>query len=283
MKSIMRTAYGAAVQTHLYTGIPFVVQPHTTLNEKLNILATQRPTSTVFPQLKYFCIGNGGHRPEVINGMSKFVKVQHTPTNASPFKMIPFVLREPGNDLTATERARYALRREETYNGTRYIAYYLRRLDYSKRKVTMELVEALENGTVTSTPFVPNSSNLNPTPQPIHPTGVSLVTGESIQTTTTVEMEFTEKDCEELRNVGNIMYADEDLGAISEVGLVSGVDRSITVNNPNGSFTFNEVIAAQVCHLNNTYHTPTISDMGFTIRVAIGSSEPLYHLTNSRT
>jgi 5-oxopent-3-ene-1,2,5-tricarboxylate decarboxylase/2-hydroxyhepta-2,4-diene-1,7-dioate isomerase len=48
-------------------------------------------------------------------------------------------MRPLTSDLSASERANYALRREETHNGTVYACYYLRRLDLSSVTPTLEL------------------------------------------------------------------------------------------------------------------------------------------------
>lgn len=281
MKTIMRTAYGSAVQTHLYTGIPFVVLPHTTLNQKLNILPSTLPPSNSFPQLRYFCIGKGGHRYTTSNGEPKITSKQHKPTDAAPFDMIPFVLREVTNDLTPTERARYGLRREENHNNKQFYAYYLRRIDYAKFKVTMDILDTASDGSVTTTPFVPNSSNLSPVPQVINPSGVNVVGSEHIRVLSKIQLPFTAKDCEELRNVGNIKFSDPELAVVSEVGLVSGVDSTVQIQQPGqGQITFNEVLAAQLCHISTTYHSPVISDSGFSIDLAIGSAEPMWTKTS---
>lgn len=279
MKSIVKTINGAFVQTCLYTGIPFQVIPHTTLNEKLGILPDIKPISC--PQLKYFCVGIGGHTVGVANDIPKLEPVQHVATDCSPYHLIPLVVREPNNDLSPTQRARYCLRKEISVNNNSYIAYYAKRLDYSAAKISTNLLQTVD-GTTTVTPYIPDSSNLNPKPRPTAPEGVNILEAEHIEVSTNVSIVFDEKDTEELRNVGNILFSDPQLASISELGLVSGVDKEISINDVNGgTFTFTEVVAAQCCHLNTTYHNPIIDDAGFSIDISLGTTEPLYVLKPS--
>lgn len=281
MKSLIRTAYGVYLQNCLYSGQPFQMLPNTTLNEKLNIQAGVEPPSLYYPQLKYFCIGNGGHMSSIgANNIPKSVPTQHLSTDASLFKPMPFVLREPNNDLTPQERALYALRREEEYNGKRFIAYYLRRIDYTLAKTEMKVFQVDEKGNrVSEAPFTPNQSNLNPVPQQISSSGLNVIKGQYISVMTNIDLTFTPDQCLELANVANVMYADEELAIVSEVGLVSGLDKNITIatqQNANSSFT--EVIAAQVCHIAHTNHSAMTDDLGFTISLSVGATEPLFKL-----
>lgn len=282
MKALTRTAYGVYLQNALYTGLPFQMFPNTTLNEKLGILEGIAPPAHHYPQLKYFCIGNGAHR-YVTNAqnLSKPMPLQHLGTDGSLFKPMPFVLREPNNDLSPQERALYALRREEDYNGKRFIAYYLRRLDTAASKTEMIIMEVDEKGNrLRERPFIPDKSNLNPIPQELSSSGLNIIKGQYVSVKTHIELEFTAEQCEELRNVSNIMYADEGFAIISEIGLVSGLDKNITIAGTGlaGGSQFNEVISAQVCHIAHTYHSAVYADVGFTIDLDAGATEPLFKL-----
>lgn len=281
MKQVTRTAWGAGVQNHLYLGLPYQRVKHTTLNEKLDILADEDPTVTEYPKLGYFCIGAGGHRVEMINGMPAIVPEQHSAVDAAPFSMIPLIMREPNNDISPTKRASYILRKEINVNGTTYIAYYGRRLDTSKMKIRYELVQIVD-GKETVTPYVPDSSNLNPKPKPISPNGVVVLDAEHVRVTTDISIIFDSSDTAELRNVANLLFNNEYLAIVSEIALCSGVDRDITLNDPNqGKFTFKEAISVQCCHFNATYHSAITSNEGFTIGLSVGSGEPLLTLEES--
>ena len=280
MKSITRTAYGAYLNNCLLQGLPFKVIPNTTLNEKLGINKQQSLglPQDHYPQLRYLCIGNKGHRVELSNTIPKIKPVQHHSTDAAPFGMIPFVLRELDNDIPPGTREKYALRRQETYNGQDYIAYYLKRFDFSKSKVEMWL-SSVENGVKNVIPFVPNASNLNPEPQAIANSGINVVDAKYVEVTNEIEIIFTPEDCEELRHVANVMFNDEELAIISEFGLVSGFDTRMQVSHQGNQITMNEVLAAQMCNVFSTFRSCYIDNLGWRILIKIGSNLPLWFTT----
>jgi len=279
MENITRTVYASYLQTCMLLGLPFVVKDHTTLNEKFSIQAGVLPDISTKPTMRYYAIGNGGHRMIVGgNGLSKPDPVQHRATDAACFNHIPFVLREPTADLTVTERAKYALRREETHNGVRYIAYYLRRMDLTGVVPAMEY-KTVQDGETVTTPFVPSTANLNPTPPVLNPSGVNLTTGDYTTTTAKVQLSMTPAEVQELLNVANILYNDEGYAIISEVAASSGVDKIVTSPGP-GSTTinFNDAIAVQVCSHMNTFFPLKFSNNGLDLLLDVGATEPLFSL-----
>ena len=77
-----------------------------------------------------------------------------------------------------------------------------------------------------------------------------------------------------------VMYNSEDYAFISEIGLVSGINRTVTVPNGSGSsFHFNEVIAAQTCHHISALQPVKSQRGGFDIDLEVGAIEPLFKLT----
>ncbi len=129
-ENICRTVYGSALQTAKQLGLPYDVKANSTLNEKFGILSSVSLASDDIPNMRYFVIGNGGHQMTIgANNIAKPEPIQHLATDAALYNQIPFVLREPENDLSPSERLKYALRRSETHQGRPYYAYYLRRLD----------------------------------------------------------------------------------------------------------------------------------------------------------
>jgi hypothetical protein len=86
---------------------------------------------------------------------------------------------------------------------------------------------------------------------------------------------FSASEVEEILNASTILYGSEDYALISELGLVSGVDRS--VNGNNGLYT--EVIAAQTFTHINTLLPMKSQRGGFTTTLDVGATEPMFHLT----
>lgn len=282
MESNVRTMFGNALQTAMLQGLPLPILENSTLNEKFNVEPGVLPSPDVLPKMKYFAIGNGGHAVKVTDNGFGIDSLQHESTDAACFKHLPFALRELNNDLSPTERAKYGLRREETYNGTRYIAYYLKRLDLLNVNVEMSIRTVQEvNGVVTTvpTPFIPDSSNLNPVPKPLNPSTVNTIEGSYGVCSAVEKVVLTANDINEIIEAVNIMYGDTSLAIISEIAYVSGVDRAIDVNSNGNVIRFNEVIAAQVNTFVAVVYPLTSFKDGITTTIDIGAVEPLFRLT----
>lgn len=279
MENITRTIYGSKLQTCLLMGLPFVLETNSTLNERFGIQNGVAPDATVIPTMRYFCIGNGGHTFTMgAGGRSKPEPIQHRGTDAGLFSPIPFVLRETNNDLDVTERAKYALRRQETHGGRQYFAYYAKRLDLVNVSAGMELIHVQDNvNTVTA--FIPDSSNLNPTPPVLSSTGVNTVTGEYVSATAKIGLILSGVDINELLNVGQVIYDDPELAIISEVGLCSGVDKYVQSPGVSGTtINFNEAIAVQIVTHINTFKPAAYVSNGTEILLDVGATEPLFVL-----
>lgn len=277
-----RTVYSSYLQTCMLTGVQFQMKPFTTLNERFDIESGVAPASNALPTLRYMTIGNGGHRMVVgAGGKTKPEPIQHLATDAAAYDPLPFVIRDPINDLTPVERANYCLRKAITIGTDPKIAYYGRRIDFTGVLTTMEHRVIDEDGTTTTTPFVPDSSNLNPIPQPINNSGVNILTGEYVAASAKISIVLTPWEAAELLNVAKTLYDDEDFAIISEIQLVTGVDKVINASGPNGSFNFNEVICAQVATHVAAFYPIRFSTNGIEIFLDVGASEPLWKLAGN--
>lgn len=281
MESITRTVYGSALQGALYLGLPVPIKANSTLNERFNIQAGQLPTLENPPKARYWAIGNGGHKFDVgEDGIPKPDPIQHRATDAAAFHPIPFVMRLPENDLTQTERTKYALRRLEQWRGTTYVCYYLKRIDFTGVNVELKM-KTVVGGNETTTEFVPTSDNLNPQPPTLSNTGVNLTDGTYVSADARVNLAFTKLECDELVNVANIMYGDARAAIVSEILFVSGVDQAVQVSGPgNSTFNFMEAIAAQVTSFVNTFIPVNYLNNGTGVLLDVGATEPLLKLGN---
>lgn len=280
MENTTRTVYGSYLQTCMLTGVPFSKIANTTLNEKFSIQADAVPNAGEIPKMRYFAIGNGGHQFTVgADGVAKPEPVQHRATDAALFKHLPFVLREPTNDLAAADRANYGLRREETWNGLRYIAYYLKRIPMADVVPGMEY-KTVADGTTTTTAFVPDSSNLNPTPPDLSSTGVNVVSGDYTVATAKVGLSLSATDVTELLNVAQVIFGDPNAAIISEIAMVAALDRSVQVAGVGGAmFAFNEAVVAQVVSHINSFFPLRFSNNGVELLLDVGATEPLFALS----
>lgn len=275
MKSIQRTVLASSLLTAKLLGLPHDLVPYTTLNEKLGIQSGVTGDATVTPTMKYWAIGDMGHKfTPGANGRPYTTPVQHRPTDFAAFGQIPFVLRLPTDDLSPTLRANYGLRRTEVHNGTTYVAYYAKRLDLTDSVVTMQHV-VIQDGTTTVTAFTPNEGNLNPTQPTVSPTAINLADGEYVMASAPVNIEYTQFDAAELMNVAKILYGDENQAVISEIMLCTGIDKPIGITTGTGNQNFNEVIMCQAYTHITAYYAIGFANQGFEFTVDIGFTEPL--------
>lgn len=280
MEQVTRTIYGSYIQTCLLLDVPPQYPQNSTLNEKFGIQSGVLPTSTERPHLGYYTVGNKGHTGAVgVGGVLKHQTVQHRATDAALYNHLPFVLRPLTNDLTAVARAKYGLRRVEVHGGVQYAAYYLRRVAMTGITPTMNLV-VINGNDRQEAPFVPNSSNLNPTPPDINNTGVNVTDGQYVVASAILPLTISADEASELLNVSRILYdGDEGYAIISEIGLCTGVDKVVEITGPSGTFNMNEAIGVQIAaHVPALISLPSANE-GATINLSVGATEPMFALS----
>ena len=278
MKKGTRTALGIYLQSCLFRNLPYVMQEKTTLNEALNIQAGVAPPSNVYPSVKCIGIGVGGLRPSVNDGLWSIDAADHEADHFGFYRQMPFVIRKPDNDLSPTERAKYALRRIEVVNNVSYVAYYLRRLDPPVTTASLEVL-TVNNGISTTVPFVPTNANLSPTVPAISNKSTNTVDGSYITASNTNTVVFTPDDIVNLFEVAETLYGSSAQAVISEIGIVSGVDKIVSSPSVgNTTIQFNELIAAQIVSFINTVFIASSSTNGSSITFDLGATEPLLAL-----
>ena len=273
---ITPTIYGSMLSTAKQLGIKHKVLNKSTLNEKHGILETETPDENDIASIGCFAIGRGGMR--LISGLKGeriTAPTPHNPDHAALYEQIPFVLREIDNDLTASERVNYALRKKMNIGGKDYFAYYLRRINKTGVELSAEKV-TVKDGVSTTVPFEPSSSNLNPTPPNIPNDGVIPTSGISLTTSGVIKLELNQSETKEVLEVCRILYGDVMYATITEIGLISGVDRNVNVEDGgSGSINFKEYVASQVAVHITTNCPLAYSNNGFDQEVDLGSSEAL--------
>lgn len=282
MENITRTVYGSHVQTCLFFGKPVTFKDNSTLNQKFSILHDTLPSTTDRIALGGLVWGNRGHRMEAgADGIPRNQIVQHRATDAGLYGQMPFALREINNDLTAAQRANFALRRQESHNGTLYWAYYMRRLDATGLTPNMYYTEVtagtggepVENITA----FVPTAANLSPTPPAISNTGTNVISADYVSSRAHLTIKLTEADVAEMLNVAKVIYGDESYAIISELGLCTFANKQI--NAPSyggGTFSFSEAIGVQIAAHVATYSSLMFNNTGAEIEMEVGANEPLF-------
>lgn len=272
-----RTVYGAYLQACKHLGIPFTLKANTTLNELFNIQANVLPDAGMYPNLGYFGMGNGGHTIEAgADNSPVIVPKVFKSTSAALYNQMPFILRPIGNDLSAAERVKYALRRLEQRNGVTYIAYYLKRLDLSNVVANMFLTSVV-NGVSNTTPYVPDSSVLHPTPPLLTIPSVQTADGTYVSASAPLGIVLDENDVSEWLNVCKIINGNTNAAMVTEVAICSGINKQVQYTDPGGQpFQMLEAIAVQVCDFMNVGAPLQFNSSGTTFNLDIGATEPLY-------
>ena len=278
MEPIVRTIYGARLQTALMRQIPLVIESFTTLNEKLGILAGTVGAPGTYPKVGYVAIGNGGHSLTVgSDGIPRMKNLQHEAFDPVLFRQLPFVLRQLEDDIQPAERARYALRKEIDIEGVTYIAYYLRRIPSDEASISCKL-KRMVNGVRTSSPFIPTADNLTPSPVVASNSGVNVLTADYITCESPMSVSFSAADVEELLKAVEIIHGDRDAAIISEMALCSGIDKTISVSSTSGPFNFTDAIQVQVVTHIACGHLMMNASNGMEKILDVGSNSPLYRI-----
>jgi hypothetical protein len=282
MQNVTRTVYGSYLQTCQYLNERITILPFTTLNEKLGILKDSVMAEGEVPAVKYIAIGNKGHKFSIgAEGVAKTEELEHRPTDAALYNQIPFVLRPASSDLTPSERAKYALRKEVTVSGDTYIAYYLKRIPASTSSPEMVYKSVYTDPATNTTntvfeAFVPSSRNLNPEPPDLTNNAAIATTGDYVSSTAKISLDLSPEEVQEILDACNILYGDPAYAIISEIAICSGVDRVYSLDYNGVVSNYAEANFVQICSFIFSMISLQHSVNGVKSILDIGSTEPLF-------
>lgn len=248
------------------------------LNTTLGIQANTLPAAGEQLAMRYFMMGIGAHAYTTgQDGIALPSTKNHTAREAGLFKPIPMCVRQVGDDLDETYRRRYALSFVKNIGGVNHIVYMARRFDPTTA-IMKAYAQTISNGRVIqSDEFMPVAADREPTAPDTSNQTSNPLEAQVMRISCPVTLTLDSFDVAELLNASMIVYGSEDYTHVSEIGLVTGVDR--TVNRDNGSggtISFNEVIGAQI-HA----HVPTqlaLKDRrpGVDLTFDVGAAEALF-------
>jgi hypothetical protein len=276
--NVTRSAIGALLQTIKYLGLApkLALLKNTTLNQKFNVQNGVMPSDREQLDFSYLVIGNKGHYTVVAEDGSDETEVRpHRTNDCALYNHIPFVLREVNDDLDAVERGKYRIRVQETHKSKPYFAYYARRINKTGVVPQLLQIEIINNIEVT-TPYIPTLDDLNPTPPAISNSGTVVGSNKYIAASAIVEVKLTKEDIYEIVNAHRIRTGSTRSPVISEIGLVTGVDKLVPgPSGAGGTFEYEEVIGAQISVFVATNHPIAYNSNGLTMVYDIGASEPM--------
>lgn len=275
-----RTLYGTVAQLSavLRCPIPADFLQATTLNRKLNIQPNATLGASEHVSVRGFVAGIGGLTSTTgSHGLPLIASQPHTAVHAAPFYMVPIVLREVTNDLSAGERERYALRSIYRKDDVDYIAYWMRRMDTSSAQIKTYDID-VQNNVSTTTDFVPSDTNLSPTPIVVSVQAPNPLAGKYVRASAPVDVALDSFDITEMISACTILFGtDPSYANITELCVVTGVDRTVTGDNGSGgTVSYNEVVGAQTMqHIAARIMLGDYPD-GYTTTYDFGGSEPLF-------
>jgi hypothetical protein len=284
MEHVTRTAYFSALQSAMVRGGAYQWLQYTTLNEKFGVMPGEYPPAGVYPTLGYIAIGRGGLDMNTgADGQVYPDVLQHKSTDAALFNHMPFSLRLPDDDLPADRRNRYAMRVQKTFNGLTYWAYYLKRVDFTQAATDLFIKQVLDSGDTTVTDFVPDESNLNPTPVDMSDAGTNLLAGYSVIASTIITLPLDDFDIAEIRAASQIITQATGRAIVSELALCTGASKQINAPTQTGTFPFLEAVGVQVATFVQSLYPLDYINTSLNDQLELGISEPLFRLEGQNT
>ena len=275
MKNTVRTLWGAALQSSLFLKIPYNVLQFTTLNEKLDIQKRVLPATSETPTELLLVAGVGGHYYENnATGIPKTKYYRHEPSDAALYHQLPFVKRLLTNDLSQEQRLGYAGRKVVVEDGVEKVEYWAKRLNLAN-VVTKYWKIITTNGVEDTKPYIPDSTNLNPNPKKIPADSQISTSNVKLAVSSIVKIQLTPFDVSEWLSVCNQVLGDPDFGIVSEMALVSGVDKVVQGESSSGTFNFKEVIAQQITSFLDARYDLIGSNQGVEKVLDLGDAELL--------
>jgi hypothetical protein len=253
----------------------FIVSPLSTLNEKFGI-GNISPPSTGYPSTKYMVIGIGGRSSTLgVNNIPLTNKLQHSAHDAALFEHIPFKLVPVTNDLSPAERSGLRIRKLIIKDGVSYFAYYAKVIDQTNVVPVTTIVTVSDGKVVDQVPYVSNASNLNPVPVDISNTVLNTQEGRHMLVQSLMTVTLTEDDIAGIINAAEILYGDARYAVLSEIGIVSAYDVSVTSNDGNIAATYQEVRSAQIHNFLSTNISLPDSQKFVDIEYSLSSPFPM--------
>lgn len=270
----IRTIDAAHLSTHKTIGIPYTPLPNSTLNQKFNVFPDELPMKGEYPNVAYVAIGRRGAKLATSTmGDPIPVQVPHSPSHAALYEHIPWIVRRLNDDLPANRRKEFRMRVPFTgKDGKAYVAYYLKAIDMTKVKPVAEL-RHVEDGKVTSTVFEHEVSDLSPKQIKLDNFNKNDPNADCLISTAKLEIKLDAADISEIINAFTVIDGDATGAIISEVALVSGVDRVMQANISGVMGSYIECICAQVNVFVYKYAVLDVTSTSLDMIFDVGSSE----------
>lgn len=280
MNTVQSTIYGLEKLIALLLGQTPVIDAHSSMNERLDILANAQPTATEKYTLGIMVAGNMGHETEVgVQGIPLTSIVDHMATNASLYGPMPFCMRLVDNDIDAGKRAKYALRKILLGpDNQNYYAYYGLRIttDLNTVKILKKKITTEPGSLPIEEIFVPSSKDMYPDPVTLPNTGAVTTTDVKVSASALLPVLMNADDIEEYVNCAKILYKGDERYAIwSEFALCLGANRVINVDSTAGQVPFLESVGTQIYTFAADYKAVYYNSQELSLVFDVGCQVPL--------
>lgn len=273
------TRWGEAVTAAAMRQRPIDYIANSTYNEYLDVLPNAHFETEKVPVINWVGLGIGSkYMSSIVHPLNSAVIDNpayyiHSNEDAIPFIPFPYVMRKVGSDdLSTTERARYAMRAIIVIEGVQYVAYYLKAAEATSDKVAITVVETDGSGNLVDTnPLEPSTAPLNPKRDSSY-LGESTSSNEYLQVRAPLTLSLTSSDISEILNCAAIMFGETDI-EITEFSMVAGISYDNTVTDGGSNISYSEVIAAQSTHFSPVgFSAAQRLDVGIDIEFRLGQS-----------
>ncbi len=278
MNSIQQTAYAIKALIYSMAGVQPDIDSKSTINESLNILGDARPTADERVKFGVLVAGNGGLTCTQGNPARPNIRPRnHLATDVNVFTPLPWAIRPVDDDLSTSERSQYCLRKEITLPEGNQYAYYGLWVPLTKENLAVNLIKVTkENGMVIEVPFVPDDSNLKPTPIDLPTESAIIASDVSVKISALMRINLNSLIVSEMVEASKLLYdGDETAALISELGLCVSAERIITVPGSTGQIQFKESIGTQPYAFSSDLLALYYNKKEFVIDFDIGNQIPL--------
>ena len=269
MSTTSRTANGAYIELCNRYDIDIVIDPVTTLNTKFDVLAGETPTADEKLINQYFFIGNGGHKSGAsVENSTTITAAERKVTANALFSHLAFVMVPVESDLDAGRREEYRMRVRETHHGTDYYCYYGKKFDIGDIVPTTQ-IRTNNSGSISFTPHTPTMADLSP----VQPTGG--VSNKDLVVSLTIPFTLTEQEVAEIYDAADIKWGVTGHAVISEIGIASGADRDVSMDNNGTTYTGKEIVACQLTTSVAIGRLLSLGESYGVTRITVGSLDPI--------
>lgn len=266
----VKTIWGAIVEASRRPGSTFTLLDYSTLNEHFQIEhGTAFPANTK-PEIKYLVIGRGGHAN--VPGNSGLTDLrEHRIDNACLMAHLPVRVVPANADLPPDERDKYRLRRLETHKGQQWFVYYAFVIKDISTDIDVKIGTKTDGG-ISYKDFEAKPEQLNPQPVTIVEGVRNRSTDKQVSVKSPFPIKLLATDIAYIIEAVNLIHAgDLRYAQISEMGVVSGFDKTVTSNAGGTSISYTEVVAAQIYNFLGVDIKLPYASSGITMNFRIGT------------